>query len=254
MLPLSSSASLTPDHARAGKARSAFYPAMAAVSAAIALLGFSRRYFFKMAAGNFEAPPIVHVHGFITFVWVALVVAQTALVAKGRTAAHRSLGLLGISVGTLLVWTATQVTILLLARELREGGPSPREFSATMLGIALMIAALFAGAVAYVNRPQIHKRLMLLATFVILTPALARIIQMLAPSLTRLLRNDLAGAASDALIAVALVHDLRTRGKPHPAYVIGAAGVVAVQLLVLLVRATPAWYAATNWIAKLAAT
>lgn len=231
-----------------------FYVAMALLSALIALTGFSRRYLLPVAAGTFQAPAIVHIHGIITFSWVVLVIVQTLLVARGRTSVHRSLGMAGIALGTLLIFTATEVALLLLARELRDGGPSPREFSATLLSIILLIASLFSAAIANVGRPEVHKRLMLLTTFVILTPALARIIQLVDGSLTRLLRNDLAGLASDALILIPIAYDMKTRGKPHRAYVVGIIGIVLVQVATLLLRNGSAWHDATDWLAGLAAS
>jgi uncharacterized membrane protein YidH (DUF202 family) len=237
----------------AARPRHRFYLAMACVGALIAATGFSRRYFLPLAAGTFDAPAIVHLHGVITFTWIAFVIVQTTLIATGRTAYHRSIGMAGIALGTLLVYTAAQVAILQLARELRVGGPSPREFVATLLSLPLLVTGLLAFGIANVDRPEIHKRLMMLATFVVLTPALARIIQLLDGSLSRLMRNDLAGLASDALVLFAIAYDARTRGKPHPAYLVGGGCIVLVQLLVLVARSTSPWYGVTNWLASLVA-
>lgn len=232
--------------------RSAFYVGLACVYALIAVVGFSRRYLFPLAEGSFEAPALVHLHGIITFGWIALVIAQSALVFAGRTSLHRSLGLAGIALGTLLIFTATEIVILLLARGLKEGGPAPREFASLLLSTIVLIAALFGLAIAKVNQPEVHKRLMTMATLVILTPALARIIQLLAPGLTRLMRNDLAGYVSDVLILLVAAWDAKRRGRPHPAYVVGGAAIVVVQLATLAVRSTPGWYAFTDWLARLA--
>jgi hypothetical protein len=43
-----------------------FYLLMAWIGALIAAIGFSRRYFMPLAAGTFQAPAIVHLHGVIT--------------------------------------------------------------------------------------------------------------------------------------------------------------------------------------------
>jgi hypothetical protein len=94
---------------------------------------------------------------------------------------------------------------------------------------------------------------MMLATFVVLTPALARIIQLLDSSLSRLMRNDLAGLASDALVLFAIAYDVKTRGKPHPAYLVGGGCILFVQITVLVVRSTPVWYGVTNWLSSLVA-
>jgi hypothetical protein len=237
----------------ASSKRQGFYLAMAWAGALIAATGFSRRYFLPLAAGTFEAPAIVHLHGLITFTWVAFLILQTTLIANGRIAFHRSLGMAGIALGTLLVFAASQVAILQLARELKGDGPSPREFAATLLSLPLMVAGLLAFGIANVTRPEVHKRLMMLASFVVLAPALARIIQLIDTSLSRLTRNDLAGLASDALILVAIGHDTRARGKPHPAYLIGGVGILLVQIATLAVRSTTVWIGFTSWLADLVA-
>jgi hypothetical protein len=230
-----------------------FYVALAWAGALIAAAGFSRRYLLPVAAGSFHASAIVHVHGTVTFTWVAFLILQTTLVATGRVALHRSLGMAGIALGTLLVFTASEVAILQLARELKEGGPSAREFVATLLSLPLLVTGLLGFGIASVTRPEIHKRLMMLASFVVLTPALARIIQLMAPSLSRLARNDLAGLASDALVLIALGYDAKTRGKPHPAYLIGGACILLVQIGAFSMRSTKEWLAFTSWLSTLVA-
>jgi hypothetical protein len=221
------------------------------LAVAIALIGFSRRYLLPMSTGTFEAPAIVHFHGIVTFTWIVFFVAQSWIAMAGRISVHRRLGLAGVALGTLLVFTATEITILLLARGLREGAPAPREFAATLFSIELMVALLFGAAIAQVERPEAHKRLMLLAMLVILTPALARIIQLGDGDMSRLMRNDLAGLASDLLILIPMAYDWRTRGRPHRVYLVAGGGIVAIQLLTLALRGTQAWYAAADRIADM---
>lgn len=233
------------------RTRSRFYLLMVSMIALLAIIGFTRRYFFPLAGGDFHAPALLHLHGIVTFFWLALLILQSILVFTGRMSWHRSMGMAGISVATILLYTALQVAILLLSRELSEGGPSPREFNATLLSLVLMASILFACAIAMVKRPDVHKRLMLLTAIVILTPALARIIQIIAPSLGRLERNDYAGLASDLLILIPIVHDIRVRGRPHDAYIVSLLGIIAIQLATITFRDSYAWYCATEWIAKL---
>lgn len=65
------------------------------------------------------------------------------------------------------------------------------------------------------------------------------------------MRNDLAGLASDALVVVAVVYDVRTRGKPHAAYLLGGGCILLVQIAVLLGRSTAQWYEVTHWLTRL---
>jgi hypothetical protein len=51
---------------------------------------------------------------------------------------------------------------------------------------------------------------------------------------------------------VAIVHDWRTRGRPHPVYVYGGLALVAVKFLNWPISLTPAWHAFAGGILALA--
>jgi hypothetical protein len=53
---------------------------------------------------------------------------------------------------------------------------------------------------------------------------------------------------NDLVIAAAMVHDRRQRGRIHPAYWWGAAAVVAVQVLRVPLGTTHAWMRVTDWL------
>jgi len=54
------------------------------------------------------------------------------------------------------------------------------------------------------------------------------------------------GLLVDLLIVVAMVHDWRTRGRPHRVYVIGGAALVALQVLCVPISMTPVWMGITQ--------
>jgi hypothetical protein len=55
---------------------------------------------------------------------------------------------------------------------------------------------------------------------------------------------------ADALILVGLIQDWRTRGRPHPAYLIGGATIVAVQVLRDPMSTTHWWYSIADFLAR----
>lgn len=174
---------------------------------------------------------------------------QTALIASGRTPAHRAWGLAGISLFTLLVCSilATRITLLRLD-EARSLGEASRRFSAIVFVALPLMIGLFAAAIANVRRPEVHKRLMFVLMASMMTPAVARLF------LTFLAPPGVAaggppppfvavppGLVSSLLIVVAIVYDWRTRGRPHPVYVYGFLLVVADILLIVPISATQTW-------------
>jgi len=105
-----------------------------------------------------------------------------------------------------------------------------------------------------VKQPQAHKRLMILATVAILPAAFARWFIAFLPSPdfpTPML--DLAPSALSALIlVVGMVHDWRSRGKPHAVYVIGGSLFVVVHALQTPVSQTAFWQSFTGCMTGLA--
>src|SRR5689334_6345577 len=74
-----------------------FHLRLACVFVLVAFGGFTPSYWSRVAAGTFAGAPIYHIHGLLLFGWTCLYLAQTALVASGRTLRHRALGLVGIA-------------------------------------------------------------------------------------------------------------------------------------------------------------
>jgi hypothetical protein len=108
-----------------------FHLWMAGIFVLIAFGGFTPTYWLRIANGTMHAPPIMHVHGILLFSWTLFYFLQTALVAAGRTPAHRAWGLVGISLFSVLICSiiATRVTFLRLD-EARGLGDASRRFSA----------------------------------------------------------------------------------------------------------------------------
>jgi len=109
------------------------------------------------------------------------------------------------------------------------------------------MAGFFTMAIVNIRRPSVHKRFMVLLMIGMMTPAIARVF------LTLFAPPGAAGGppppfvsippalAADLLLAVAMVHDWRTRGRPHPVYVYGGLVLVAQQLLTVPFAATATW-------------
>lgn len=127
----------------------------------------------------------------------------------------------------------------------------------------VLFAVFVAAALVCASWPEMHKRLMILATISILPPAMARLFFAVSvgigPGLRpsggppRTVENVLMSAiVADLLILAAIVYDVRTRGRPHPVYVIGGAIVLAVQILRGPLSTSQLWYALADSLARLA--
>lgn len=231
------------------------YLVLACVCALIAFVGFTPTYWAPWAGGRFAGPQILHLHGLLFSAWMVYFVLQTTWVATGRVGRHRSLGLLGIALTVAMVF----VGIMAALHSIRLGATlgleaQNRAFSIVPISTVLFFAGTVAVAVANVTRPDVHRRLMLLATISILPPAFARLLALaagipFAPGHPPPIAFSLVPSfASDLLLVVAMVWDRRREGRFHRSYLVAGAGLLAVQILRVPLGPTPAWHAFTDWL------
>ena len=218
-----------------------FYTGIAIAAALTVLVGFSRTYFLRPYFETTWLDAAFAVHGLAFSAWIALFVAQTSLVAVGRTAFHRKLGWAGACLAVLMVVVALNAAVHGAHRDIAAGyvTESLRFFSTPVLAMA-MFASLVALAVAARGRAETHKRLMLLATLSLLDAAVARW------PIARIGDVPLAYyAISDAFIAAAMIYDFASRRAVSPVYVWGGLVIVLEQWARDALGATAAW----QWLA-----
>jgi hypothetical protein len=242
--------------------RRSFYVFVAATSVVVAFGGFAPTYWLQLAPGTFIGAPLVHLHAALFSAWPLYLLLQTTLAARGRINRHRAWGLLGVSLATAMVFVGFAVANDVLATRLAAGyGDAARAFHIASISLIVLFGGFVFVAILCVSRPEIHKRLMLLATASMLAPAIARVFFALNVGIGPGLRPGLGpprtvegillpALIADALIVAAMLHDTRTRGRPHPAYLIGGAIMLAVQVLRLPLSTTPWWFAVADFLAR----
>jgi hypothetical protein len=174
---------MTPTTGAGGRPqRSRFYLGMAILFALIGFLGFTPTYWSKLATSSFGGNPILHIHGALFFGWTLLYITQTWLVASGRTVNHRALGLLGISWFTAMAIAVVLANInaIKVAQAMGFGDAAARFSAVSLLSLGLMIC-IFVLAIANVNRPEMHKRFMILFMIPMMQAALARVFMVIMP-------------------------------------------------------------------------
>lgn len=228
--------------------RHTFYVWMATAFVLVAFGGFVPTYWVPVTAGTFKAPPVIHIHGALMFAWTLFFLFQTSLVAMGRTIDHRSWGLAGIALFTVIACAVPVGEMAVLKRDGAAGmGDASRRFAAVTLCAWPLMVGLFTLAIVQIKRPEIHKRLMVVLMSAMMTPAIARVfITLMAPP----------GAAAgppppfvsippslvaDLFIVVAIFRDWRVRGRPDPVYLYGGAVVLLEQTLAVPFAATSTW-------------
>lgn len=229
---------------RARPARSKLYVGVALLISAIVFVGFSPSFYGTFIEGAAH-PWIIHVHAAVYVGWLVLLVVQAVLAARGRIAEHRKIGNFGIAYGALVWVLGLIVSIAMPVINVHTGVSSPADaesFLAIPLGDMVLFGGFFGAAVAYRGRPEIHKRLIVLAAVAVMFAAVGRA----ATAVGTLLGDpDMIGGVPRLAIwyspvLVAMAHDLVTKRRIHPVYWIGVAA-MAVAFLRLPFSATEQW-------------
>jgi hypothetical protein len=235
-----------------------FYFYMALACIAVAFLGFAPTYWLPMAAGNVPPMPVVHFHGLLFFTWTLYFAFQSWLAASGQVARHRAIGMIGVSLATAMTIFGFLVAVNAMKRSAAAGLTDEGiAFAIVPLSGILFFAVVFILAIANVRRPEIHKRLMLLAGISLLDAAVARwFLTFLAPpgppGPPPVPVTIAPALVAYLLLVAAIVFDWRTRGRPHPVYVYGGIALLAVKLLNWPISVTPLWHSVAGGILALA--
>jgi hypothetical protein len=211
-----------------------FYVVMSIALVALVAFGFSHTVPDDFATPGF--PAFLAVHGAVFAAWMLLFVAQPVLITVGATNVHRTLGWLGLAIAIAMVGLGGfAVWFGLATGSLPPFYPHGLFLMRGAIGLATFLGLVIA---AIVNRrtTQWHKRLLLCATIVVTVPALERSLPLplFGPGWPFVVDG-----VADAILLVGPIVDLITRGRVHPAYVVGVGVVVLGQLTTDLVAPSP---------------
>jgi hypothetical protein len=224
-----------------------FFIGMAVAVLVTVFSGFAPTYFLKWLYNTPPLIPLLHLHGLVFSSWIALLFAQTSLVAANRIGVHRRLGMVGAVIAPLMVVVGT-LTAIIRAKQgaAPPGGPPPLVFLAIPL-VDMVVFSILVGAGFYFRRrPDIHKRLMLLATISILAAAIARL-----PFELLKAGPPAFFGLTDLFIVAVIAYDLITRRRIHRATVLGGLLIIASQPLRLMLSGTSAWMSFATWLTQL---
>ena len=211
----------------------------------LALVGFWPGYVGPAVAGNLEKSGAVHFHVVIFVGWLVLFTIQATLPMLRRGRLHRQIGRFGIGYGVLLWIVGLHVTWSRFADRVRLGDLDAARFQTLPPLTDMMIfPVLFYLAVHYRDRPEVHKRFMVLTSTMLGVAAVARMtINGLLPQ--NPLIFDLVWLSP---IWFAIVHDALRERRLHPVYGFGALALSVVPLRMLLIDSGP-WREIVSWAA-----
>lgn len=187
-------------------------------AAIIVFVGFAQSYFLKGLFGTPPLYPLLHLHGLVMTSWFVLFATQSWLIETHRVHVHCRLGVFGALLASMmLIFGAMVVTIN--AREGRVPENAPIPVILILSYINLLVFGLLVGTAIYLRRrSESHKRLMLLATLNLLSPAVNRI------PLDFIQGGGLLTVLGipDLIILLCVVYDTVRHRRLHPAFGWGA--------------------------------
>ena len=232
-----------------------FYVGMAILFIAVAVTGFAPRS-LAIVTGNMPVPPpIVHVHAASMTAWLLLFLAQTLLQSRGRPALHASLGAASFVLAPLITVTLVTLVVINANAALAAGATMPSDAPARIFAFALFVmgrAAIlfplfyFWAVAVRKSDPETHKRMMVLAVFVVIDAALGRMSSWLPGASADMLTSAGGYTAIHVyqllLLVPPVAYDLLRFRKVHFAYLLGGGLFLAFALTTYLVWNAPAWH------------
>jgi hypothetical protein len=207
---------------------------LAIAMAVVIVFGFSLQ--LAMGRSTFAVPLYIHAHALIFFGWTFLFVLQTALVAAGNRRLHRWLGWIGAGWAVAVVIMGTLTTVLSV-----RAGRTPFFFTPAFFIVMNPVSAFaffgltVAGLVQRRNTGW-HRRLIVCGMAELTGPGYGRFLPLpfVIPH-----AGWLTFAAILLIPVVGATIDWRRRGRLHRAWVWGIGTIVAVQLALVALSASP---------------
>ena len=189
-----------------------FYFSMSLLILLIVVYGFSQRAEMQMIHPSHPKPLVMWIHAVVFSAWVLFYISQSALVRARNVRLHRTMGWFGVALGATLPILGAITLVVMRRFDLQY---SDLRMIAPDITLGLMDLASFTVpfvlAIYWRTKPELHRRLMLVATCTLTAAAFVRFPAFFHPWPWYHLGVDL-------LIALAMLRDLVVQRRIHPVY------------------------------------
>ncbi|MEQ9005132.1 MAG: hypothetical protein RIE74_16345 [Pseudomonadales bacterium] len=221
-----------------------FYVYLSLLMWLLALVGFGPGYISALVDGTWARSLPIHVHAFVYVGWLALFTYQVSLPSAGQIATHKRLGKALVVYAVLMVVVGLTVTFSRFAERVAADELVAAQHALIHpLSDMVIFPVLFGLAVYFRATPEVHKRLMVVATTFLLVAAVGRMSFLGNPPST--LVYDLVWLSP---IWIAMARDAFVSRRVHPVYAISMVTLGLVPLRTAIVE-TPPYQHFTVWLA-----
>lgn len=222
-----------------------FFTAIAFVGIAAVLIGFLKTFIVPILSGTKTWPFSIYLHASFVFGWLLIFLTQSILIQNRKYKIHIAIGRWATIVAIGASISIIPAALYQCKRELGEG--AGQVAISSILGSftsACIFLLLVAFAVGYRKKPQTHKRLMLLATIILIWPAWFRWRHYF-PTVKR---PDIwfAVVLSDSLIIVAFIWDWLKNKSIHSSLLFTGLFIVAEHCIEIIFFDSSVWRTIAN--------
>jgi len=214
------------------------------------LMGFQPAVAKRLAGhADYPAPLILQIHALAFSAWMLLLTTQIALIRSRRPHIHMKLGI--VAVALIPVMALSGFFSEVYSQRFRTAEPDERAFFIIAIFYVIAFTSLASSAIVARKNPAAHKRLILLATTIIVGAAYGR---WWGTALYNLFGDGYVGtliytyAGTSLLLAGALSYDWLTRGRLHPVYEVAVPAILAGEIATTIIYHSPAWVPIANFI------
>lgn len=187
-----------------------FYFFMSLLFAAIVIAGFSRTVNDNLFHPALPRPFLLWIHASAFSGWIVFYMFQSMLVRTHNVRWHRFLGWFGVGLAAIMVPVGVTVAVIMGRFDaVQLHRPDPAFLSIPFYDMAAF-AVLACLAIVWRKKPELHRRLLFIASCLLLDAAFARF--------DFIFNNNLFFVAVDMVILLGVARDLLVDHRVHKAY------------------------------------
>lgn len=215
-----------------------FYFCMSLVIAGLVVWGFSHTVEANLFHAHPPRPLLLWIHGAAFSTWVVFFIAQSALVRVRQISVHRLLGWFGAGLAATMVVLGSTIAVVMVRFDTfvlhQQGGDA---FLSVPFLDMIVFGTCMALAIYWRKKPEYHRRLVFVATCMLMDAAFGRS--------DFIFNHNLFYPCLDLLIVLGMLRDWIVDKRVHKVYLYALPIMIVLQSVTVYVwRANPAWWQA----------
>jgi hypothetical protein len=214
-----------------------FYFFMTLLLAAAVVYGFSFTVDKNLIHPAFPRPFLLYIHAGVFSGWLVFFIFQSALVRTHHVALHRLTGWFGAALGVAIPILGVSTAITMVRFNMLHGlGDDPAAFLMIPLFDMVCFTPTFALAIYWRKKPELHRRLILIASCALTAAGFGRFPEYLLPHVAFY-------AGVDILILLGVARDMIVNGRAHRVYMYALPAFILGQTVVMytVTHDSPYW-------------